>query len=404
MAGPFSRSALVLCLACWAVPALAADAPVIRNKAQLEAVLASSQPTPLDALTPYGKRSFLRAMRWSETGEPRGFSYLAIVRELDRQQLASLLAFLDSSEQLEMFQRQLVGTLLRLPEPSSDIEQRLLEFVRIGEDEAERRNATATSGASVRSPTAQLQHYTRLFGKRMDAAALRRQPLGDLLPLFEAAWRMEFNHPGTALPDMLRVHQELVTRGVDTRRMLDGDVLQALTTMRMFDQARAFAAARPDLGTRAIPKVEDPLGSRFAGRSLYRYDRAAHTLIREAAPVPKGTQVIMVVDAGCRFSANALAALRADAGLQARLREANLLILTPPSSGVPFHFISEWNAANPSMPMGVPADLAAWRAIDGDNVPRFFVLKDGKVLGRANGWPEEGNKLALLSLLDAARD
>lgn len=402
MAGLFSRSAFALCLACWAASAPAADAPVIRSEAQLKAVLASGQPTPLDALTPYGKRNFLRSMRWTAEGEPRGFSYLSIVRELDRQQLAALLAFLDSSEQLEMFQGQLDGAPLRLPEPSSEIEQRLLEFVRVGEEEAERRNAAAASGATVRSPTAQLQHYTRLFGERMDAAALRRQPLGDLLPLFEAAWRMEFNHPGTALPDMLRIHQELLTRGVDTRRMLDGDVLQAMMTMRLFDQARAFAAARPDLGTRAIPMVKDPLGSGFAGRSLYRYDRAAHTLIREAAPVPQGTQVIMVVDAGCRFSADALAALRSDAGLQARLRQANLLILTPPTSGAPFHFISQWNAANPSMPMGVPADLAAWRAIDGAGVPRFFVLKDGKVLGQTSGWPEEGNKAAVLSLIDLA--
>jgi len=404
MAGSFFRSSLVLCLACWAVPAPAADVPVIRNEAQLKAVLASGQATPLDALTPYGKRSFLRSMRWTDTGEPRGFSYLAIVRELDQQQLAALLAFLDSSEQLEMFQRQLVGKPLRLPEPSPLIEQRLLEFVQIGAMEAERRDATATGGATVRSPTAQLQQYTRLFGEQIEAVALRTQPLGDLLLLFEAAWRMEFNHPGTALPDMLRVHQELATRGVDTRRMLDGDVLQALMTVRLFDQARAFAAARPDLGTRAIPTVKDPLGSGFQGRSLYRYDRAAHTLTREAAPVPKGTQLIMVVDAGCRFSANALAALHGDTDLQARLRQANLLILTPPSSGVPFNFISEWNAANPSMPMGVPADLAAWRAIDAAGVPRFFVLKDGKVMGKTEGWPEEGNKAAVLALLDAARD
>ncbi len=399
-----SPSALVLALAMCTAPVQAADPPVVRTKAQLEAALASGQPTPLDALTPYGKRSLLRSMQWNEAGESRGFSFLSIVRELDQRQLAALLAFLDSSEQLDLFQRQLVGSPLRLPDPSPELEQRQLEFNRIADGEAERRHARSKSGATVRSPVVQLQHYRLLFGERMDAAALRRQPLGDLLPLFEAAWRMEFDHPGTALPDMLRVHHELATRGVDTRRMLDGQVLQAMMTTRQFDQARTFAASRPDLAQRAIPIVKDPLGSGFAGRSLFRYDRATHTLTREAALAPKGTQVIMVVDAGCHFSENALAALHKDAELQARLRKANLLILTPPTSGVPFHFISEWNAANPAMPMGVPADLAAWRAVDGSGVPRFFVLKDGKVVGHTDGWPEEGNKAAVLAMLDAARD
>lgn len=403
MAGPFSRSALLLCLACLAVSAQAADPPVVRTEAELRTALASGQPTPLDALTPYGKRTLLQSMRWNDRGQMTGFSHSYPVRELDQQQLAALLAFLDSSDLMDHFRDSVTGAPLRLPEPSPEIERRLREFDRISDEENERRAASMKEGATVRSPTARLQHYTRLFGERMDAASLRRQPPGDLLPLYDAASQMEFDYPGSALADLLRVHGELAARGVDTRRMLDRQVLEALMTGRLFDQARTFAAARPALGTRAIPTVKDPLGRGFAGRSLYRYDRATHTLTREAAPAPKGLQVILVVDSGCRFSANALAALDSDRALLDRLRAANLVIVTPPASGVPFRFIADWNAAHPTLPMGVPTGLDGWRAIDGSGVPRFFVLRDGKVMGQASGWPEEGNKAAVLALLDAAR-
>jgi hypothetical protein len=353
MSRRLSRPALLLSLACWAIPALAAEPSVVRTQAQLQSVLASRQPTPLDALTPHGKRDLLRTMQWNEAGESRGFSYRSIVRELDEQQLAALLAFLDSSFMLDDLRPMLAGAPLRLPEPSPEIERRLVEFQRIADEEATRRHTAPKGGATVRSPTNALQHYRRLFEEPMDAASLRRQAPGDLLPLYDAA--------------------------------------------------RDFAATRPHLGTRGIPTVKDPLGGAFAGRGLYRYDRAAHTLTREAAPVPTGVQVVMVVNAGCQFSTNALAAVRGDAALQARLRQANLLILTPPASGVPFHYISEWNAANPTLPMGVPDKLEAWREVDGYSVPRFVVLRDGKVMGQVAGWPEEGNREAVLSLVDLAR-
>lgn len=403
MAGRMSRSAFLLCLALSTATLQAAESPVIQTQAQLKTLLASGQPTPLDALTPYGKRVLLGSIRWNDSGEFAGFSHRSALRELDEQQLAALLAFFDHASLMDVFRGSLTGPALRLPAPSPDMERRLLEFERISHEESERQYAASQKGVMLRSPAVRLQHYQRLFGDRMDAASLRRQPLGDLQPLFDAANEMEMHHAGTAMQDLLRVHQELAARGIDTRRTLDGTVLQMMTAARQFDAARTFAADKPHLGTRAIPTVNDPLGSTFKGRSLYRYDRASHTLTREAAAVPAGVQVIMVVDSGCHFSANALDALRADADLRERLRQAGLLIVTPPASSLSFRFVGEWNAANPAMPMAIPAEFESWRAIDGNGVPRFFVLKDGKVVGQTSGWPEEGNKAAILAMLDAAK-
>lgn len=63
MARRISRNALLLCLACWTVSVQAGDAHVVRTEEQLKTVLASGKPTPLDAFTPYGRRTLLRSIR-----------------------------------------------------------------------------------------------------------------------------------------------------------------------------------------------------------------------------------------------------------------------------------------------------------------------------------------------------
>lgn len=201
----------------------------------------------------------------------------------------------------------------------------------------------------------------------------------------------------------MSVHRELAARGVSTVRWIDDRVLDAFLAARRFDDARAFAAGRPALVRHTIPKVSDTLGAAFKGRSLYRYDPDSATLTREATSVPGGIQVVMFVQEGCHFSSMALQALREDADLQARLRQANLLLVTDPSSSIPFRFMSSWNAANPALPMYATYNIEEWKDIAPTGVPEFFVLRDGRPVGRlVGGWPKEGNKAALLSLIDQA--
>lgn len=181
-------------------------------------------------------------------------SHQSLVRELDAQQLAAVLAFFDRSAYLPIFIDDLAGAPLRVPEPSPEIERRLIAFEQASSSAAGPGRA-GPSGVTTLEAAGQLREYTRLFGDRMSASVLRRQPLGDL----------------------------------------------------------------------QLPSI-------------------------------------------------------------------------------PFHFLSQWNAANPSLPVRVPVSLQEWTLIDARGVPEFFVLKDGKLAGRLRGgWPEEGNKAALLALLDGAQ-
>lgn len=402
MFGYLSHICIMLCLACCALPVLAGDALVVRNETQLTAALASGRTTPLDALTPYGKRSLLRSLIWGENGVLVGFNTSVLTRELDANQLTALLDYLGAESYVRMISGDLDGPPLRLPEPSSAVEERWREFERLAREDAERRSPS-NGGTTMTSSAKLLAHYRRLFNDRMAPPTLQKQPLGDLLPLFEAAYAMNFYHPGTALGDIMSVHGELASRQISTVRWIDKRALDALLAARRFEEARAFATSRPALARRIIPKVVDPLGATFSGRSLYRYEGSSDTLTREPAPAPNGVQLVLIVQEHCQPSARALQALREDADLQARLRQANLLLLTDPSNSIPFRFISTWNAANPELQMRATYSIEEWKDVVPTGVPEFFVLKDGRPVGRlVGGWPPEGNKAALLSLIDKA--
>lgn len=402
MARRMFRGGVLVCLACWSAMAQAADPPVVRSEAQLRAVLASGRATPLDALTPYGKRSFLRSLTWGSRGLG-GFSTRAMLRELDAGQIDALAAFIGISSDAPARGRDLSSPPLRLPEPSPETERRFVRLERFQAEDAERRR-TAAAHSTAADSSALERRYLASFGEHMSEAGLRMVPVGDLPVLFDAATLAGAEGRSSAAAEHQRlVYREMQRRGLDTRRTFDDTLLYGLLSAREFAQARSFAAGKPHLARRTIPAVQDPLGPGFTGRSAYRYDAAAQTLVREALPHPSGIELVMVVDAGCHFSADALAALREDADLLARLRKANLTLVTPPRSPIDYRFVAAWNAANPAVPMRIPYAAREWTAIDVVGVPEFHVLKDGKpVAVLRSGWPAEGNKAALLALIDAA--
>lgn len=376
--------------------------PAVHAQVALRATLAAGKPTPLDALTPYGKRLAIEQMRWNDKGLA-GFGTAPLVRELDHDQLAAVLHFLDADSYLPMLDKQLIGAPLRLPAPSAQVEQDLQSLRRFADADALRRaNAAAAVATTELGAPAVLRQYHTLFARRLDAPSLSAVPPGDLVVMFDAAGLAANGNPASsALDDMLRLHRELAARGLDTRRTLDSSVLYALLAARRFEDARAFAAIRPALADAAIPQIVDTLGTRFTGRSAFAYDGARNTLTRVALPMQSGTELVMVVGAGCHNSTNALNAIHDDPALQARLQAAHLVLVTAPNAPVEMNLITEWNAANPAMPIRAPYNTAEWRAIDVTGIPAFYLLRNGKVVDQRSGWSAEG-KADLIELIDAA--
>lgn len=379
----------------------AALAQAVHSQAELAARMAAGS-TALDALTPHGKRAFLDSLRWGERGLG-GFGTAPLTRELTAAQMADVLRLLDLDEYRDTLIRRIGdGAPLRFAAPSADLAGAASAFERFQNDDAARRRDQLTAGTGVGAADL-VRYYHTAFDERMAPQALKARPSADLLVLFDIAAQVVLTSgDARALRDLRAIFGEFTRRGIDTRRGLDDVMHDALLGARRFDEARRFGAAHPRAGRASIPRVIDTLGARFKGRSVFLFDASADTLERVAAPISRGTQVVMVVGEGCHFSQAALQAIGADSGLLARLQQARLLVLTPANSAIPTAFMAQVKADYPTLALRAPFSAAEWRDLDATEVPAFFILEDGKVRSRIAGWPGPQQKEVLLRALEKA--
>jgi hypothetical protein len=129
--------ALIVSHAAFAAPTASAP-PVVHSRAELEARLAAG-PSPLDAFTPYGRRSFLKSLRWGESGLG-GMRTTELVRELNTEEIGAVLRLLDASAYMGMLVDATHGAPpLRLPEPSVAIERRVRALEQFHKEETKAR-------------------------------------------------------------------------------------------------------------------------------------------------------------------------------------------------------------------------------------------------------------------------
>jgi hypothetical protein len=397
------RCALLLCLFCWMSASYASkvDSFALQSKEQLDVLLASGKRTPLDALTPHGKRRLIQSLRWGRRGLG-GFDTGPLLQELDAVQFAEALSFLNGDYLTPGLVAKLIGPPIRLPGPSQRLEDEVKRMAQLADGLAGNRSAPISATSNPLAPDL-VSHYERTFGSSMSPSSLIHHPVGDLPLLFEAALlASNLDQNSAATEHVQMVHQELIKRGIDTRRKFDDSVLYVLLAAREFDKARAFASGRPHLAGQTIPEVADPLGSSFTGRSVYELDSSGKLLTRQIVQIDAG--LVMTVGTGCHFSNDALAAIRNNPDLQARLRREGLMLLISPRAPVPLSYVAEWNRANPTLPIRVPVNVTEWREIADAGTPEFFLYRKNKVVGHLVGWPGGGQMAELLKLLDIPRD
>ncbi len=362
-------------------------------------VLMAAGPTALDALTPHGKRAFIDSLRWGQQGLS-GFSTAPLVRELNAAQIADVLRLLESEAYIDMLTRKLDGAPLRFAAPTADIGAASKAFKKFHDDDAASRHDSA-DGGTASGAAGLVRYYHAAFDAHMRPNALIARKSADLLLLFDVAHQVVMTGGDPrALQGMRAIFAEFGRRRIDTRRSLDDAMLHALMAARRFGKARAFGDAHPRRGRAAIPLEVDALDANFRGRSVYRFDAAANTLERTAVAPAQGIQVVMVVDAGCRFSANALRAIGTDAAFYERMRSADLLVITSPRTPIPTQFMAEWNGQYPQLALRAPFSAEEWRDVDATAVPAFFIFENGQLRRRIDGWPGQEQKAVLLRALE----
>lgn len=378
--------ALWLYPACIVVASPAEPAP-ITSKAALTRYLHDTPPgtSPLDALSPGGKKRFLARLQFGQNGL-RGFSLDDPDSELTHPQIVQLLALFGAqeyagegitpAEQARLESERARDATARGCAvdacPESEVEKHYDAFVL--------HEADPSLPDNERSALAG-QRYDRLFGQHQAHANLRSTSDTDLRLLKRAAENIVF-----LLPDPFHITQlrgdlaEMQRRGMVDDKDFAG-LHRALVASRDFDAAGALAKEHPDMGTGNVPVLHAP-GSLPAGQpTALVVDAQGEAMWRR--PFDLSTPLRIVVVASCHFSKDAARAIEADAQLRSIFSSHAIWLASQNES---FSAVSEWNREFPDQPIRLAWQDGEWSMLDSWAMPTFYVFRDGHLEKKFSGW------------------
>lgn len=173
-------------------------------------------------------------------------------------------------------------------------------------------------------------------------------------------------------------------------------VFEAMLHARMFDDARRWAKENPAIKAN-VPEIAMLDGGQ-RGRTELLLSGDGKSLRQVPIAFGKGIQVIAVGYPLCRYSARAADAIGKDGRMWALL-DPYIKWLAPQSRHFDLEVLHGWNTKNPHAKLTMVYKESEWPEIPGWGTPNFYFFKDGKLLARVEGWPQEGRKDEMIAAL-----
>jgi len=150
---------------------------------------------------------------------------------------------------------------------------------------------------------------------------------------------------------------------------------------RAWDKARALYARFPWKGLE-VPEVREASAS-VDGPAVYEVSEDGTALTLQPLDIASRPTIVAVVSGGCHFSREAEAAIAADPRLSQALAESAIYI-DPSVHAINLDEIAENNRTQ-KQKVRVLYKASGWPGLDFRRTPRFYFLKDGRVVHEVLG-------------------
>jgi hypothetical protein len=278
---------------------------------------------------------------------------------------------------------------------ADSVEQRHAQLKRVDES-----SAGAPQGERLAAITAE---YEQSFRNLMSGDSLRSVGDTDLAPLYQAAYMAAFySHASAHLEDMHAVLAEKERRGIATDEERS-QILRALVGYRRLEEARAYALAHPAVEAEALPTVRTAGAATSDHPRVFRVSEDGFELIEERVDLSDRATLVVIAHPLCGFSRRAMEAIASDPALAASLPE-QVVWLAPVDFRLNVQMLQRWNTANPWTPLRIAYSRDDWPALDSWSTPTFHLFENGVLVGQLSGWPQQGNRDALMALLAQRRE
>jgi len=211
----------------------------------------------------------------------------------------------------------------------------------------------------------------------------------EVSPLISALRKLNESPSENSLEEVLRVWQALQAEGRAGARERRW-VLEALLEAGRFEQAQAFARSFDVSPLPTWPKVV-PLAS-TAARRLWVLSANAERLTEESWEADQRPQLWVQAAVGCGFCRNAARELSADDVLGPLMKSRSHWL----AAGSDLLHAAEWRANYQGLPLKLVTDRRGWPFEGAWTTPRFYFVRQGKVVRMESGWPRDGSQRAVL--------
>lgn len=231
--------------------------------------------------------------------------------------------------------------------------------------------------------------------RRVSTHALDRLSDADLGAFFSASDTLVFYTSEHEYLDRVEAaFQELQSRGRETPFDVQ-TLFKDYVKFREFEPARRLALLYPDVELEELPRTVEA-ATEFEGPTVLELV-GNDEVSRVAAGVPKeGPYVVVAGHPLCHFSDNAVRAIREDPEVAA-LFKGRTLWLMPQDRYINLETVRDWNREFPDYAMRWAYQTSDWPMIKRWATPNFYFYRDGTLVETVIGWPEEGQRDALLA-------
>lgn len=254
-------------------------------------------------------------------------------------------------------------------------------------------DATISASTSARADLLRTK-YESLFPAAGDPSELSE---AELTARFSAVNLVSFYSGKVAdTSPLLLLGRELERRQISTPEHRQ-NVLGALIKSRMFEEARHFQTAHPELKAETLPDiVSAPVLDLFAPTALVV---GAVSVERRNVALGGPYRVLVVAHPLCPFSKAAAQDIAKHPAI-GKVFATHATWLAPPDRDLYLETFREWNAANPAQPMLLTYRTSEWPSIENWNPPTFYFFQDGQLVTWFEGWPKDGNWPRLIEALE----
>lgn len=186
-----------------------------------------------------------------------------------------------------------------------------------------------------------------------------------------------------------RLRADGAERPEETRQMA-----AAFVASRQFERAQTL---RREAGMEAGPPLEVQTEGAGAGPRVIRFLSQRKAVVEPWRA--EDISVLVVAHPGCGFSRAALAAIGQDLELR-RWLSRHGMFLAPQDQTEDLAAFARWAEANPGLRVRVAYRRNDFSLFEYWSTPNFYVLRDGEVVSRLEGWPQGRTTLALRKALE----